>query len=153
MKRKRCEYVAPTESIYKNYYINQAGHGIPVYKGTGLQKGHGIGNIFSGLFRSAAPLLKSAAKAIGREALNFGVGLARDALSGDNIKTAAEKRGRMLGTNLLDTVSQPPRQPTQKRKATVNQSPRRPTQKRKAVDDKRKQSGTRKKRRQEDIFG
>ena len=131
MKRKRCEYVAPTESIYKNYYINQAGHGIPVYKGTGLQKGHGIGNIFSGLFRSAAPMLKSAAKDIGQEALNCGVGLARDALSGDNIKTAAEKRGRMLGTNLLDTVSQPPRQPTQKGKA---------------VDDKRKLSGTRKKR-------
>ena len=92
MKRKRAEYVAPTDSVYKNYYLNQAGHGIPVYKGSGLQRGHGLGSILGGLLRSAAPLMKSAAKTIGREALNFGVGLAKDALSGEDVKSSAEKR-------------------------------------------------------------
>ena len=76
MKRKHAEYVAPTDIVYKNYYLNQAGHGIPVYRGAGLQRGHGLGSILGGLLRSAAPLMKSAAKTIGREALNFGVGLA-----------------------------------------------------------------------------
>ena len=137
MKRKRAEYVAPTDSVYKNYYLNQAGHGIPVYKGSGLQRGHGLGSILGGLLRSAAPLMKSAAKTIGREALNFGVGLAKDALSGEDVKTSAEKRGRLLGTNLLDSVVQPQQR----------------SKKRKTVGNKRRQPKPNKKRRQEDIFG
>ena len=137
MKRKRAEYVAPTDSVYKNYYLNQAGHGIPVYKGSGLQRGHGLGSILGGLLRSAAPLMKSAAKTIGREALNFGVGLAKDALSGEDVKTSAEKRGRLLGTNLLDSVVQPQQR----------------SKKRKTVGNKMRQPKPNKKRRQEDIFG
>ena len=81
--------------------------------------------------------MKSAAKTIGREALNFGVGLAKDALSGEDVKTSAEKRGRLLGTNLLDSVVQPRARP-KKRKTTGN---------------KRKQQKSNKKRRQADIFG
>ena len=137
MKRKRAEYVAPTDIVYKNYYINQAGHGIPVYRGSGIQRGHGLGSILGGLLRSAAPLMKSAAKTIGREALNFGVGLAKDALSGEDVKTSAEKRGRLLGTNLLDSVVQPQQR----------------SKKRKTVGNKRRQPKPNKKRRQEDIFG
>jgi hypothetical protein len=73
------------------YYKRQAGHGredigsiytIPYY----AQRGHGVGNILTGLFRILKPLLwsgaksvgKEAVKALGREALRTGTDIIRD---------------------------------------------------------------------------
>ena len=66
------------------YYINQAGGGGgvgPIYSiPTFVQRGHGLGDILGGLFRSIKPFFfsgirttgKEAAKALGREALRTG---------------------------------------------------------------------------------
>lgn len=43
---------------YIAYYKNQAGHGIPGYSGGAVMYGAGLGGIFRGLFRFAAPLLR-----------------------------------------------------------------------------------------------
>ena len=43
---------------YVAYYKSQAGHGIPGYSGGAVMYGAGLGGIFRGLFRFAAPLLR-----------------------------------------------------------------------------------------------
>lgn len=64
---------------FADYYVNQAGHGMPVFAGSSMQRGfgmpvfagatmqrgHGIGSILKGLFRVASPLIAS----VGRQAL------------------------------------------------------------------------------------
>ena len=54
---------------YEDYYIQQAGNGLPAFAGSSFQKGHGVGNLLKGLWRYATPLLKQA----GKQALKTGV--------------------------------------------------------------------------------
>jgi hypothetical protein len=77
---------------YHDYYIHQAGKGYPVFAGRRYKKGHGLGNIFEGLFKAAMPLLKKGAKTLEREALKTGLNIARDVVQGRNIKQAAKSR-------------------------------------------------------------
>ena len=69
---------------FEDYYVNQVGHGLSVYAGSPMQRGHGLGNVLKGLFRIATPLLKSAGKLalkhskpllkeVGKQALKRGV--------------------------------------------------------------------------------
>ena len=96
---------------YHDYYIHQAGKGYPVFAGRRYQRGHGLGNIFEGLFKAAMPLLKKGAKTLEREALKTGLNIARDVVQGRNIKQAAKSRLKSSGENLLqkatDTVGLP----------------------------------------------
>ena len=90
--------------LIERYYLNQAGGGGEnVFRGTRIQKGHGIGGLFRGLFKSVKPLLKSGmnnikpilkkgVKFVGQQALDSGMNLASDLLKGRNIKTAARQR-------------------------------------------------------------
>jgi hypothetical protein len=103
----QAPYIAP--QTYERYYVNQVGSGMPVYRGsTNLQRGHGLGGIFSSLFRSALPLLKQGAKAVGRQALQTGVDIAQDVMSGQSVKSAAKSRlktaGRNMGTKVLNKI-------------------------------------------------
>lgn len=52
-----------------------------VYKGAPYQRGHGIGSFLGGLFRTITPLLKSGARAVGKEALKTGMNVLGDVLS------------------------------------------------------------------------
>ena len=93
-------------NLFERYYLNQAGGGgvgENVFRGTRIQRGHGIGGLFRGLFKSVKPLLKSGMKNIkpilkkgmkfvGQQALDSGMNLASDLLKGRNIKTATRKR-------------------------------------------------------------
>jgi hypothetical protein len=54
---------------YQDYYIIT--YTKPVFAGRRYKKGHGLGNIFGGLFKAAMPLLKRGAKTLGREALKL----------------------------------------------------------------------------------
>lgn len=76
-------------NMYKKYYLDQAGSGIPnVFVGHGIpkvfigrgnfQKGSGIGSFFSGLFRNVLPFLTSAGKKVGSEVLKSAGGVLRD---------------------------------------------------------------------------
>lgn len=78
---------------YEDYYLHQIGHGLPVFRGGRGQRGHGIGNILGGLFRSAVPLLKKGAKALGKEALRTGMAVAGDVLDGRSLKSSVKTRG------------------------------------------------------------
>jgi hypothetical protein len=69
---------------YTRYYINQSGGGEigPVYKASfRVQRGHGIGSFFKGLFRFVKPLLYSGVKAVGKEALKTGSNILTDLLN------------------------------------------------------------------------
>jgi hypothetical protein len=63
------------------YYRRQAGKGRedigPIYSPYLVQRGHGIGSVLSGLFRTLTPILWNSAKSIGKESLKA---LGREAL-------------------------------------------------------------------------
>lgn len=86
---------------YEHYYSHQAGSGIGVvYRGVPYQRGHGIGSFLGGLFRSCLPLLSSGAKAIGKEALNAGVGLLSDMVSARPMEESIKSRLKDASSNL-----------------------------------------------------
>ena len=86
---------------YEQYYRNQVGSGDVFFRGTRIQRGYGLGNILSGLFRTALPILKQGAKGLGKEVLRTGVEIASDGLSGQNVKTAAKARLKQAGARSL----------------------------------------------------
>ena len=87
---------------YVDYYTRQAGGNVgPVFVGSPYQRGHGIGNFLSSLFRTVFPLFKSGAKAVGKEALNAGFGVLRDQINRKPLKTSLKNRMRAAGDNLM----------------------------------------------------
>ncbi len=78
--------------VYEDYYLNQCGHGMPVFYGARMQRGHGLGSIFSGLFRSIFPMLKRVAPVIGKKALQTGIDIVSDVAAGQSLKESAKNR-------------------------------------------------------------
>lgn len=77
---------------FEDYYSNQAGNGLPYYKGVSLQRGSGLGGIFKSMFRMVLPLLKSGVKTVGKQALRSGVDIANDYMQGKDLKVASKQR-------------------------------------------------------------
>ena len=86
---------------YECYYRNQCGHGLPVFYGARMQRGHGLGSIFGGLFSSVFPFIKNYTPVIGQKALQTGVRIANDVAEGQSFKDAAKSRlfGALEGIN------------------------------------------------------
>ena len=139
---------------YDQYYVNQVGSGMPVYRGSPvLQRGYGLGGLLGGLFRRAMPLLKKGAAMVGKQVLRTGMDIADDVMSGQNIKTAAKRRvkagGKQLGTDVLRRVQ------TGKGRGRIRMN--KPTQKNKKRRQQRQKvssKGSKRRRRlYNDIFG
>lgn len=47
----------------------QRGYGMSIYRGNALQRGHGLGGLFKGLFKLAAPIIRRTAVRVGKKAL------------------------------------------------------------------------------------
>lgn len=97
--------MAPQSNIFESYYVNQAGAGLPVYRGSTVMRGHGIGSFLAGLFRSVFPVLKSAGRAVLTQAANAGANVLHDVVSGqtplrDSLKRRVEDAGQQLRTKL-----------------------------------------------------
>ena len=90
MKRKFCCDVS--RSMYEDYYMQQSGSGLPVFQGLRGQRGHGIGSVLSGLFRSAVPMLKRGLATFGKHALKTGLEIAGDVAEGKSFKDSARER-------------------------------------------------------------
>ncbi|PJE78542.1 hypothetical protein CI610_02512 [invertebrate metagenome] len=100
-----------------------------------MQRGHGIGGLFRGLFKTIKPLLHSGMKSIapivkkgvrlvGKQAIDSGMKLTSDLLKGENIKTAARKRAIEARDQLKRKALQdlrPPGRRKRKRKESSNQ--------------------------------
>ena len=95
----RVRYI-PNQGALDDYYKRQSGRGDPYFQGPVYQRGHGLGGLFGKLFRAAVPLFKSSvapmlkrgAKAVAREALSTGVGVANDMLDGRNGVASLQRR-------------------------------------------------------------
>jgi len=106
---------------YTDYYAKQVGGELPYYSGSRMQKGYGIGGVFGKLFKGAQPMLSSAIKTAGKELLQTGINIARDALQGKNLKQSAKTNFKRSGANLLGKLStafENPKPLAKKRKAT-----------------------------------
>ena len=110
LKTHKMHYTDPGH--FDKYYMNQVGSGMTFYRGSPhLQRGYGLGGLLGGLFRSAIPLLKKGAAAIGKHALQTGMEIADDVIGhvgGQNVKTAAKRRikqsGRQLATKAVRKI-------------------------------------------------
>ena len=86
---------------YNEYYARQAGGALPCFAGAQYQRGHGLGSLFGGLLRSAMPLIKRGAVALGKGALKTGVRIADDVMSGQSIKKAPKRRVADAGRSMM----------------------------------------------------
>lgn len=94
MRRKFC--CDASRGMYEDYYCaaaSQRGAG-GVYQGARGMRGHGLGSILSGFFRSALPLLKRGLSFFGKEALRTGARIANDVADGQSLGDATKKRVR-----------------------------------------------------------
>jgi len=66
--------------------MNQAGSGMPFFAGAQQQKGYRLGSVLARLSRVVMPLVKSGARAVGREALRSGMQFTSDVLEGKYVK-------------------------------------------------------------------
>lgn len=90
VRRKYC--CDASQKAYEHYYMNQMGSGLPVFAGSRGQRGHGLGSMLSGLFRSAMPIVKQGLSTIGKSALKTGLSIAGDVLEGKNAGASARSR-------------------------------------------------------------
>ena len=93
------------DSHYCRYYMQQCGHGLPYYQGRAHQKGHGLGNMLRGAFRSVGTLLGPTIKTEGKKILG---GVLGDVMKGRNLGNSLKMRalrGVQSGAHrLLDTA-------------------------------------------------
>jgi len=79
--------------MYEDYYTGQVGGNMPVFRGVRYQRGHGLGNVISGLFRRVVLLfLKKNKKTFIRNASRTGMEVADDVLEGESLKGSVKKR-------------------------------------------------------------
>jgi len=90
MKRKFC--CDASREMYEDYYMTQSGSGLPIFKGARGQRGHGLGSILSGFFRSPVPFLKRGLKFLGKQALRTGAEIATDVADGKDPAESAKHR-------------------------------------------------------------
>lgn len=104
---------------FEDYYLHQAGSGLPLFVGARYQSGHGLGSFLAGLARAAVPVLKRGGQALLKQGLKSGVDVLGDVLEGQNVKTALKRRAKQAGQSLLTSASHaliaPPGQPAAKR--------------------------------------
>lgn len=106
MKKQFC--CDASRLAYEDYYSQQSGSGMPVFQGSRVQRGHGLGSILSGFFRSAWPLIQTGAKAFGKQFLKTGLQIANDVAGGQHFKEASKTRipagiKEFVSTNVFNT--------------------------------------------------
>ena len=93
------------QKSFEDYYSQQTGRGLNYYQGSAYQRGYGVGGLFRSFYRIAAPLLRSGAKALGKQILQSGVHMINDVSQGENIKIAAKRRLKEAGRHLTDKAA------------------------------------------------
>lgn len=114
-----------------------------------MQRGYGLGGLFSSLFRRAIPLFKSGGKYLAKKAVKTGLNTIHDISSGAQPRTAVKRRLADISDEMLDDVKRKIR-----RKMTGGGGLRkkRKTKKKKKRVNKKKKRGKGGKRKIKDIF-
>ena len=72
--------------------MDQSGSGMPIFVGGRGQRGHGLGSMLSGFFRSAFPMIKRGLAAFGKHALKTGLDIANDVVEGGTFSESTKRR-------------------------------------------------------------
>jgi len=100
--------------MYENYYADQSGSGIPVFVGQRHQRGHGLGQTISGLFKRfvipfVAPRAKEVGKRIMGNVLKTGMEMVGEVVSGRSAKESLKERDLAgIKRSITDIVRQSP---------------------------------------------
>ena len=138
--------------LYEDYYVNQVGHGLPVFVGGGGRRsyrGHGFGSLLAGIGRAVVPLLKKGGKALLKEGARTGLRVAQDVMSGQRLGSALKQRARQSGKRLLTQVLSSPSPSPRKQKRIKTKR----TAQGKQSGRQRRRQQPKKKQRMIDIFG
>jgi hypothetical protein len=99
----RVLFIPSGDKHWIQYYAQQqAGKG---FEGLPFQRGGGLGNLFRGLYRFLLPVVKSAGKTVGKQALKTGALVASDLVAGGDFKKVIKKRGKKAASTLLRTAA------------------------------------------------
>lgn len=120
---------------FEDYYLRQAGSGLPVFIGNRHQSGHGIGNLLGGLARMMVPVLRRGGRTLLREGLRTGVDVLGDVSRGGNLKSSLKKRAKQTGNrivnNAINSITAPPGRPNKNLKRKRQSKPGQSTKRRK----------------------
>ena len=138
--------------LYEDYYVNQVGHGLPVFVGGGGRRyrGHGFGSLLAGIGRAVVPLLKKGGKALLKEGARTGLRVAQDVMSGQRLGSALKQRAGQSGKRLLKQVLSPSPSRRQKRIKTKRTAQGKQSGRQRL---RRRQQPKKKQQRMTDIFG
>jgi hypothetical protein len=127
----RVKY-CPQKQLYDDYYIHSGGN-YPVFQGSLIQKGYGLGGIISGLARMVIPLIKSGvqraiplvkkgALELGKHALTRGAKSLSDViLQKKTGKKTLKRQYQQMRENLPEVITvKPPAKKKRKRKRHEN---------------------------------
>ena len=107
-------------------YVQSGKGGFPVFRGSRMQRGYGIGSVLSGMLRAAVPFLRRGAQALGKQALRTGLDVGRDVLSGRKLKDSARQRTLQTVRNVVENAGRRTaarrRRPAQKNRPKTNNS-------------------------------
>ena len=112
----RATYSPDSEKFWVQYFLAQSKQTGAGFIGTPYQRGAGLGSLFRGIFRSLMPIVKSAGKAIGKQALSAGAEIASDVVAGKPIKAAVKRRSKASVSALLSKAAAEIEGPKRKRK-------------------------------------
>ncbi len=87
---------------WREFIDSQTGAGINVYSGVPYQRGAGIGSFFRSLFRTAAPIFRRAAGAVGKTALEAGMTTLGDIVRGEKPVESLKRNAQAAASDLLD---------------------------------------------------
>lgn len=74
------------------------------FHGDRVMKGHGLGSIFSSLFRRALPLFKLGGKYVGRKVLSTGMNVLDDVIEGDSFKKSLKRNLKTTSKDVINDV-------------------------------------------------
>ncbi len=102
----RLQYTPKDARFWAEFlHQEQIGGALPGFVGQPYQRGAGIGSFFRSIFRMAAPVLKRAAKAVGKQALKTGASIIADVAKGGELLPSLEQHGKEAMANLADKAS------------------------------------------------
>ena len=139
-------------------YVQSGKGGFPVFRGSRMQRGYGVGSVLSGMLRAAVPFLRKGAQALGKQALRTGLDVGRDVLSGRKLKDSARQRTMQTMRNVMENAGRRTaggsarRRPAQKNRTKTNSNKKKKGIKRKAPSKSVISSRAKRAKRPPDIF-
>jgi len=89
--KRRVYCCDASRDLYEEYYSRQNGGEIPVFAGSRVQRGHGLGSILGGFFRRLVlPFLKTNSKTMLENAMKTGMDVANDVIDGKSFKDSVK---------------------------------------------------------------